>query len=79
MRIKYFSESAYFDLYDNIPNNLNAYLSVDNKWIKDFFGDREYSKESRIDSTLPTLDATCDDYANVTTLYDLFKDKLTPK
>ena len=79
MKIKYFSESAYVDLFDSIKNHEALYSGSSNDWIKGYFGDRVYFKESRIDCPLPTLTADLDDYANVIAFYEVFKDKLTPK
>ena len=79
MRIKYFTESAYLELFDGISDNISSYSLADNKWVKELFGDREYCKESRIESCLPSLDAADEEYSNVVIFYDVFKDKLSPK
>lgn len=79
MRIKYFTESAYLELFDGISDNISSYSLADNKWVKELFGDREYCKESRIESCLPSLDAAGEEYSNVVIFYDVFKDKLSPK
>ena len=65
MRIKYFTESAYLELFDGISDNISSYSLADNKWVKELFGDREYCKESRIESCLPPLDAAGEEYSNV--------------
>ena len=79
MKVKYFPESAYLELFDNIDANKEFYLQADNDWIKTIFGEREFSKESRIDVGLPTLDAADGEYANILAVYSAFKDKLSPK
>ena len=77
MKLKYFAESAYTDLYDSIKEHEALYSSPSNAWIKDYFGDRVFCKESRIECTLPTLSADNDEYTNVIAIYEAFKDKLT--
>ncbi len=79
MKIKYFVESAYVDLFDSIKDHETLYAEKSNSWVKDFFGDREYCKESRIESHLPELKAENDEYTNVIAFYDVFKDRLNPK
>lgn len=79
MKIKYFTESAYLDLFDNIPNHTAHYTSENNSWIVSFFGDRKFFKESRIEGNLPELDAQNDEFTNVALFYDAFRDKLSPK
>ena len=79
MKIKYFVESAYVDLFDSIKEHETLYTGASNAWVKDFFGDREYCKEARIESHLPELKAENDEYTNVIAFYDVFKDRLNPK
>lgn len=79
MKIKYFVESAYVDLFDTIKEHETLYTGASNAWVKDFFGDREFCKESRIESHLPELKAENDEYTNVIAFYDVFKDRLNPK
>lgn len=79
MKIKYFTESAYAYLYDSIKEHEALYCGENNSWLKEFLGDRTYSKDSRIECTLPTLSTEYDEYSNVITLFEALKDKLTPK
>lgn len=82
MKIKYLSESGYNELFDGIANNLSHYqTSKDSNWIIQIFGDRVFSKESRIDANLPELDVNIDnsDYVNTIAIHSAFKDKITPK
>lgn len=79
MKIKYFTESAYLDLFDAVPNNAMHYTDKDNSWIMGFFGDKQFFKESRIEGNPPELDADSDEFTNVTLFYDAFRDKLSPK
>lgn len=79
MKIKYFTESAYADLFDSIKEHESLYCGGSDHWIKEFFGSKLYAKESRIECTLPTLSTEYDEYSNVITLYEALKDKLTPK
>ena len=83
MKIPYFSESAYIKLFDEIPLNIQYYSSSNrNEWLKIFFGNSKYYKESRIDAVLPKLSfgSTPDiEYSNVIVLYGSLKDKLTPR
>lgn len=84
MKIKYFTESAYNELYDSIPNNLVLYQNSDGSWIKKYFGCQPFFKESRIVSYLPELnihnkDKADEDYENALIIHNSFKDKITPK
>lgn len=79
MKIKYFSESAYADLFDSIKEHEALYCGDNNSWINDFFGEKIYAKDSRIECTLPSLSTEFDEYSNVITFYEALKDKLTPK
>jgi len=79
MKIKYFVESAFMDLFDTIKEHEELYTGVNNDWIKEFFGDRQFFKESRIESNLPELNPQNDEYTNVISFYGTFKDKLNPK
>ena len=40
MKLKYFAESAYTDLYDSIKEHEALYSNPNNAWIKEYFGDR---------------------------------------
>ena len=55
MKEKYFTESAYLDLFDSISNNKNFYCNDKCDWIGKKFKDSKYFKESRIDISLPVL------------------------
>lgn len=80
MKVKYFPESAYYELFDNIEANKQFYQKADNEWIKTVFNDRVFSKESRIDvSALPTLDAANGEFSNIILIFETFKEKLSPK
>lgn len=83
MKIPYFTESAYQELFDAISLNANKYTkSNDGSWVSKNFIGRQYYKESRIDATLPNLVSASSeesDYVNTIQIYDTLKDKLTPK
>ena len=80
MKIKYFAESSYNDLFDTIEKNKNNYsLNVDGKWVAQFFREKNFCKESRIDVSLPALDVSLGDYANCILVHNAFQDRITPK
>lgn len=79
MKIKYFVESAYMDLFDSIKEHEELYTGTSNEWVKEFFKDKLFFKESRIDSNLPELDPQADEYTNVISFYGTFRGKLNPK
>lgn len=79
MKVKYFVESAYNDLFDTVPNNMDLYSESNGDWVIKRFRDQNYYKESRIDVSLPPLDVNNDDYMNVLAIHNTFKDKITPK
>ncbi|MCI9112549.1 MAG: hypothetical protein HFJ99_08345 [Eubacterium sp.] len=79
MKLKYFTESAYNDLFDCVDKNVAYYSDIDNNWIKKKFDKREYSKESRIDVTLPPLSISNSEYMNAVKIHTVFKDRITPK
>lgn len=79
MKIKYFTERAYNELFDCIDENLTRYQSSDNKWIFDLFNHEELAKESLIEATLPKLDARDDEFTNVLQIHNAFKGKLNHK
>lgn len=79
MKLKYFTESAYNDLYDCVDKNVDYYSNIDNSWIEKKFDKREYSKESRIDVTLPPLSISNSEYINAVNIHTAFKDRITPK
>lgn len=79
MKVKYFVESAYHDLFDTISTNANLYYAENGDWVTKKFKDSKYCKESRIDVSLPPLDAKNSEYANVLAIHNSFKDRITPK
>ena len=80
MKIKYFTESCYNDLFDTIDRNKDKYaIHTDGKWVAEFFGDKVYCKESRIDVSLPSLDVSLGEYANCIAIHNAFRDRITPK
>ena len=82
MKIKYFSESSYLNLYDAIYKNKDLYSINDGTWVKQFFNNDKYFKESRIDIALPPLDevdARDKDYINTIAIHNAFKDKITKR
>ncbi len=79
MKVKYFVESAYNDLFDTVPQNIELYSDSNGDWVAKKFKDKNYYKESRIDVSLPPLDANNDDFMNVLAIHNAFKDKITPK
>ena len=79
MKVKYFVESAYNELFDAISNNANLYNLENGDWVFKKFKDANFCKESRIDVLLPSLDAKNDEIFNVIAIHNAFKDKITPK
>ena len=79
MKLKYFTESAYNDLFECVDTNIDYYSDIDNSWIEKRFDKREYSKESRIDVTLPQLSISNSEYMNAVNIHTAFKDRITPK
>lgn len=79
MKIKYFTETAYNDLFDSIKNNLPNYQKSNGDWIKAHFGDKTFFKESRIDLALPKLNVSDGEYMNTLAIHNAFKDRITPK
>lgn len=85
MKLPYFPEPAYDDLFAGIEKNLDHYLHNDD-WLSTFFDGRNFTKESSIEVHKPTLmvmdigsdDGTksLEDLANVRLIYESFK--LTP-
>lgn len=76
MKVKYFVESAYNDLFDTITKNADLYYSANGDWVAKNFKDAKFCKESRIDVHLPTLDAKDDEFTNVLAIHNAFKDIL---
>ncbi len=79
MKLKYFTETAYNDLFDSISLNMSLYQHEGNGWISKKFGDTKYFKESRIDVSLPSLDVAAGEFANAIAIHNAFKDRITPK
>ena len=79
MKLNYFPESAYLELFDNIGTNQPHYSNKNNDWVAQIFGERVYSKESRIDASLPDLKHADGEYMNVVSFYTAMREKLTPK
>lgn len=79
MKVKYFTESAYTELYDLIGNNTQNYTHPKNDWIIEWANNKTVCKESRIDTVLPALNYNNGDYFNALTIHSAFKDKLNPK
>ena len=56
MKVKYLSEFGYNELFDGISGNLSNYQTAEHpNWIFANFGERPFTKESRIDTNLPEL------------------------
>lgn len=79
MKVKYFVESAYNDLFDTISKNVDLYCTENGDWVIKRFKEAKFCKESRIDAHLPPLDANNDEFTNVLAIHNAFKDKITPK
>lgn len=80
MRIGYFTENAYDDLYDSISKNVDCYKSIDNTWLKEWSAKIQPAKESRIDvTTLPVLDVNLGDAGNAIAIHNVLKDKINHK
>ncbi|MCL2540635.1 MAG: DUF6339 family protein [Firmicutes bacterium] len=78
MKIGYFLENAYLDLFTSLQRNIEHYKTTD-EWIKEYFKGRHYYKDSPIDANLPALSVEVGDIINVKMLYDSLKGKLNPK
>lgn len=83
MKLKYFTESAYNELFDSIPSNLLNYQDSNGEWITNHFGNNKFCKESRIDLVLPELvigkNKSEEDYTNSLLIHNAFRDRITPK
>lgn len=79
MKVRYFTERAYNELFDCISKNISQYQTSDGKWIFDVFDEKELAKESLIEVSLPQLDANDDEYMNVIKIHTAFRDKLNSK
>ena len=56
MKLPYFSENEYQELFDEVSINASQYLKSNNgSWVNQKFIGRNYYKESRIDAVLPSL------------------------
>lgn len=82
MKLLYFSEQAFNNLYDHIESNREEYKRNTN-WLKDYFGQEQYLYESNIEypdfELINTGDKTEDDYTNTVTVYRSLGTILTPK
>jgi len=82
MRLSYFLEDTYHDLYSNIDKNLESYIK-DEDWLEIYFQGQEYVKESTIDFSPPSLfsfdkrlseeEKTKEDITNVRIIYNHLK------
>ena len=81
MKLKYFKESGYYELFDSIDNNIDRYTAQDSSWLNSFFDKTEFAKESSVNAVLPELygDKFENDLVNVRLIYDSLKDVITPK
>jgi len=84
MRIRYFTQSAYDDLFDSVSNNrAKDYYKKTSSWIADYLKGKKYFNESAIDAILPTLTNEFggkeSDLINIRSFYDAFRSKLSPK
>lgn len=80
MKIKYFTETIYNELYQGIEKNKDHYSADENNdWLADIIGGRKGCKESRLDIVLPSLNSEDDEYTNVIAIHSAFVDKITPK
>ena len=81
MKLKYFKEKSYNDLYDSITDNLEKYQNSSTPWLDTFFNNAEYVRESKINALLPELYSKKneDDIVDVRNLYNALKNEITPK
>ena len=83
MKLQYFSENEYQELFDEVSINVSQYLkSNDGSWLNQKFNGRKYYRESRIDVTLPCLtngSSSEIELSNIMAVYNTLKDKLNPK
>lgn len=83
MKLPYFSENEYQELFDEVSINASQYLQSNNgSWVNQKFIGRNYYKESRIDAVLPSLTIGSSseiELMNIMAIYNSLKDKLNPK
>lgn len=81
MRLLFFSEKAYNDLFDHIVSNKEKYKSNEN-WVHQYFEDEQYLSESNIEypdfELIHTGDITNDDYVNTVKIYNSIGTILSP-
>lgn len=81
MRLKYFTEKAYENLIDNLNQTKELYSSQD-AWIPDYFKDKEFFLESRIETNgfkpLEEGDLKASDLVNTRIVFDAMS-ILTPQ
>ena len=80
MKLSYFLEPVYDDLFSNIELNQEYYMKNTPNWLSLVFSDRNYSKESTIEIQKPSLteidfskddsQKSLEDLANIRLLYD---------
>jgi len=78
-KVKYFSESVYYDLFTTVQENFDVYINGDKDWVEKKYKNQNFSKESRLNIALPSLNAGDDDLTNVLAIHNAFNDKITPK
>ena len=73
MKIKYFTDKAYETLLDNLSIDQEKYLSKE-CWIPEYFGGKEFFKESRLEIQGIAMymegDKNASDIVNVRTIFD---------
>lgn len=81
MKLKYFKEKSYNELFDSVSDNIDKYNSMDTPWLDSFFNDSDYAKESKLNVILPQLYSKKneDDIVDVRNIYNAFKGVITPK
>jgi len=84
MKLSYFTESGYEQLYKNIEKNIgNCNYNKEDKWIKEVLNIKPFYKESKIVISPITLiddgDNLQNDIINTKIIFDALKDKLQPK
>lgn len=73
MKIKYLTDKAYETLLDNLSIDQEKYLSKE-CWLPEYFGEKEFFKESRLEIQGITMymegDKNASDIVNVRTIFD---------
>jgi hypothetical protein len=81
MRLFYFAEEAYNDLYDHIESNRERYAETQS-WISKYFEGKQYALETNIEypdfELVFTGDKAKDDYENTVLVYNSLGSILTP-